>query len=282
LLFPSETPEPVQVLDIPQVTSSAPSQAEQYAGPGSNWTGTEPESIEFVRVSPEWIITTEEPVPPPDMLADRIADEIADRLLPALKRIRVPDVRRHRLVWIAGALCLSIPIIAALRPWQKPQQTEGIVEEPPQLSGVFPVMSLPRPMLLDSVADEKRVPTVVTLTNTAAPAVAIATKRQVPATPAPPARNTSQGKPAVSTPTSMRPAPSSAFQGHLIVDSNPRGATVLINQRQVGVTPLDLARYPASSYAVWVERDGYDRWSAGVLVPANKVTRVKADLQRSR
>jgi len=77
-----------------------------------------------------------------------------------------------------------------------------------------------------------------------------------------------------------RPVSATRFRGHLIVDSEPRGASVMINQRLVGTTPLELSRYPASSYAVRVQQDGYQRWSAGVLVPADKVTRVHARLQR--
>jgi hypothetical protein len=76
------------------------------------------------------------------------------------------------------------------------------------------------------------------------------------------------------------PSVSKGFKGRLIVESEPSGATVLINQRPVGVTPLELPRYPASSYAIWVQHEGYERWTAGLLVPANKVTRVNARLQK--
>ena len=80
---------------------------------------------------------------------------------------------------------------------------------------------------------------------------------------------------------SRQPVSAPRFRGHLIVDSEPRGASVMINQRLVGTTPLELSRYPASSYAVWVQQDGYRPWSAGVRVPADKVTRVHARLQKS-
>jgi hypothetical protein len=65
------------------------------------------------------------------------------------------------------------------------------------------------------------------------------------------------------------------FKGHLVVDSVPTGATVLINQRPAGTTPLRVTDYPAGSYAVWVEREGYERWTAGVLVQADKTTRIR-------
>jgi hypothetical protein len=82
---------------------------------------------------------------------------------------------------------------------------------------------------------------------------------------------------------SARPSPRTpAYRGHLIIDSTPRGATVFINQRQMGVTPLELPRHPSGSYAVWVQRDGFQRWTAGVLVPADRITRVTAKLERRR
>jgi hypothetical protein len=71
-----------------------------------------------------------------------------------------------------------------------------------------------------------------------------------------------------------------AYRGRLIIDSTPQGATVFINQRQVGVTPLELPRHPSGSHAVWVQRDGFQRWTAGVLVPADRITRVTARLER--
>ena len=69
------------------------------------------------------------------------------------------------------------------------------------------------------------------------------------------------------------------FNGTLIVESVPAGATVLINQRPAGVTPLRLPNYPAGSYAVWVEREGFQRWTAGVRVPADTTTLVNPILR---
>jgi hypothetical protein len=70
------------------------------------------------------------------------------------------------------------------------------------------------------------------------------------------------------------------FTGRLVINSEPSGATVLINQKPVGITPVELPSYPASSYAVWVQHDGYELWTAGVRVPADKVTRVTAHLRK--
>ena len=73
------------------------------------------------------------------------------------------------------------------------------------------------------------------------------------------------------------PAPH-RFTGSLIVNSEPQGGTVFINQSRVGVTPLRLDDYPAGSYALWIQHEGYQRWTASVMVPANRVTRVTPKL----
>jgi PEGA domain len=69
-----------------------------------------------------------------------------------------------------------------------------------------------------------------------------------------------------------------AFSGLLGVESAPSGARVFVNQRLAGITPLRV-RLPATSYAIWVEHDGYQRWTAGVAIPADRLTRVRAELE---
>ncbi len=69
------------------------------------------------------------------------------------------------------------------------------------------------------------------------------------------------------------------FVGDLEVSSEPSGATVYIDTTPVGETPLSIERIRAGSRVLWVVRDGYARWTRGVLVPANKLTRVSATLE---
>jgi hypothetical protein len=69
------------------------------------------------------------------------------------------------------------------------------------------------------------------------------------------------------------------FVGDLEVSSEPSGATVYIDTTPVGETPLSLEKIRAGSRVLWVVRDGYVRWTRGVLVPANKLTRVSATLE---
>ena len=71
------------------------------------------------------------------------------------------------------------------------------------------------------------------------------------------------------------------FVGDLTIESQPAGATVLLNQRPVGKTPVLLTTLPTGSYVLWIEREGYNRWTAAVLVSAVNKTRINAKLERA-
>jgi len=59
----------------------------------------------------------------------------------------------------------------------------------------------------------------------------------------------------------------------------PNGASVFVNDRPVGRTPLVLNDMPTGSRVVRVELKGYRRWSSAVSVVANQRTRALAALQ---
>ena len=155
-----------------------------------------------------------------------------------------------------GVLC-GIVVVSALRS-----------EDP--ATGIAPGPQLSQNAIVPAAFRDVAIPEAIG--HTAPPAEsssAPAVERPKPAPPLTPQRSRAQ-----------HPVTATRFRGHLIIDSEPRGASVMINQRLVGITPLELSRFPASSYAVRVQQDGYERWSAGVLVPADKVTRVHARLQK--
>jgi hypothetical protein len=70
--------------------------------------------------------------------------------------------------------------------------------------------------------------------------------------------------------------------GDLSITSTPAGATVSINGRAVGVTPLVLNGRPAGSVAVQIARDGFERWSASIQVRSGQMTNVAATLRPAR
>jgi len=81
-----------------------------------------------------------------------------------------------------------------------------------------------------------------------------------------------------SAPRAARPnAP--RYRGALAVNSMPNGASVFVNDRPVGRTPLVLNGMPTGSRVVRVELEGYRRWSSAVSVVANQRTRALAALQ---
>lgn len=77
------------------------------------------------------------------------------------------------------------------------------------------------------------------------------------------------------------PAPS-GHRGTLQVNSLPRGASVFLNNKYAGRTPLVLRSVPVGSRAVRVQLDGYASWSRGIQVVANESTTVRAELNRTK
>ena len=75
-------------------------------------------------------------------------------------------------------------------------------------------------------------------------------------------------------------APSGRFTGVLTVDSRPPGATVFLDGRLVGTTPLSLPSVSAGSHAIRLELDGYRRWTSAIRVVASEQNRVTASLER--
>src|SRR5687768_2854445 len=69
------------------------------------------------------------------------------------------------------------------------------------------------------------------------------------------------------------------FRGSLSVQSRPAGASVFINGRLVGTTPLTLRDQAVGSRAVRVTMDGYESWTAATRVVASQRSVISADLR---
>jgi hypothetical protein len=82
------------------------------------------------------------------------------------------------------------------------------------------------------------------------------------------------------TPRAAETGSSGRFTGDLHVESRPPGATVFMDGKQVGTTPLSLRAVPAGSHALRIEYDGYRRWSSAVRVVASQANRVTASLEK--
>lgn len=189
----------------------------------------------------------------------------------AMTRIRIPNTGRSIKYGGAGvglALLVVVGVIAA----RSPVKTVPI-ERPPLPAHIMPSLTISVPVVSGAnlVLDEPTTPTIATrpATLTARPPV-LATK--------PPA--IAARAPAVDTRLDRAAAtvPSAEYFGTLAIESSPSGAAVFVDRQQVGQTPLELPRVRAGSHAVRLERDGYQRWTAAVNVPASQVTRVNVKL----
>ena len=74
-----------------------------------------------------------------------------------------------------------------------------------------------------------------------------------------------------------RQAPAMGYFGGLSIDSYPPGE-VFIDRKPAGRTPVRVDKLRAGSHLVWIERDGYRRWTRVVAVTANDMSRVTAQL----
>ncbi len=70
------------------------------------------------------------------------------------------------------------------------------------------------------------------------------------------------------------------FTAALTVESRPTGATVFLDGRRIGTTPLTVSSIETGSHVVRLELDGYRRWSSSVRVAADERNRVTASLEQ--
>jgi len=76
------------------------------------------------------------------------------------------------------------------------------------------------------------------------------------------------------------PAPKAGvFEGTLVIASKPAGASVMLDGRAVGTTPLTLPGIAAGSHVVRLERAGYSVWSSAVQVTTGQQKKVTASLE---
>jgi hypothetical protein len=202
------------------------------------------------------------------VVADTRVSEPSPWLVPPVPPVSQRVTKRlaaaGALVAVASfVLVTRVPIAGLLEPLSRAVDREvllrdALVEAPAPLAVVRRPMSMP------------------TVALTPAPA-------RLPAQSTPPAAP----RPRTSTRRATVPAEADdvaprSFVGHLTITSTPVGATVSINGRAAGVTPLVLRERPAGSVAVQINNDGFERWSASVQVRAGEMTNVSATLRRAQ
>jgi len=66
----------------------------------------------------------------------------------------------------------------------------------------------------------------------------------------------------------------------MMVESKPSRASVRVDGRLVGQTPLKLPSVAAGDHSIVIEHEGYRRWASSVRIVAGKPSRVTASLER--
>jgi len=86
---------------------------------------------------------------------------------------------------------------------------------------------------------------------------------------------------AAPAPRAAAPSPSTpaTFTGSVFVDSRPRGATVLLDGKSVGQTPLSVPGVPVGTHVVKIEMTGKRPWSSTTRVSAGAMSRVTGSLE---
>ncbi len=249
----------------------------------------------------------EEPVQPTLRLDDpgEAPDAAGDPAAPGYSPPAEPAVEhRARRVGLASLLgmlligfLLGIPAGYLMAPKASPE---------PALSGVKPALPAPpegaagqpaaapasavpapQPPTSDTPTPTPPVKAAATPPPAAAVAATPVKKAAPPAAPRQPAKSdaargaaaaATAGQPATARKTA--PTTHATFQGGLVIVSRPDGASVSIDGRPVGTTPLTMQALTAGSHAVRLELAGYSVWTSGVQVTAGKVNRVTASLER--
>jgi chromosome segregation ATPase len=190
--------------------------------------------------------------------------------------IRGPFVSRPYLRWAAVLSVLVAVNLLGIATLLTPNQPQRIARNAPAAlreSPPAPVPLLPSTTSLFAMFDMPAGRAAATTGTIAARRAASVARRDPPrAAPTAPAAGAS---PAVLKETLQ-------YVGVLTVDSEPAGSAVFVDRQHVGETPLELTQLRAGSHVVRIERGGFDRWTAAVLVTAGKQTRISARLQALR
>ena len=82
------------------------------------------------------------------------------------------------------------------------------------------------------------------------------------------------------TPARAAPVPLAAMPAALLVDSRPAGASVFLDGRLIGTTPLSLPSVATGDHAVRIELAGYTQWTSSVRLAGGERRRIAASLER--
>lgn len=194
-------------------------------------------------------------------------------------RVRRLDESVERLRTDVSSLKLELAtLISALRESQpqskRPTPRPVPVVAPARTPSFIPaaaVVVMAAALLLWQLAATKRADR-----ETAASAIAAA---QAPRPSQPPVAPTIEEAAQATEPPLTPLVRPTIYKGTLTVTADHPGADVYVNRKPVGKAPVRLRNLRAGAHLVWIESEGYRRWTRVITVPAERVTRVSADLE---
>ncbi len=74
------------------------------------------------------------------------------------------------------------------------------------------------------------------------------------------------------------PPPPPVNYGRVLVDSNPRGAKVYLDNNYTGITPLSIDRVNSGQHKIKLQLEGYQDWNSNIFVAANQTVSLSADM----
>jgi eukaryotic-like serine/threonine-protein kinase len=237
--------------------------------------------IETVRQVPD-----REPVAEPLPLAADVREEKPVRAsVPAPPPAQPVSAPRRGLVplvaMLAAGIALGIPLGYLMAPSGQTAPPAATAPLPAPPAAAPPAAAPPPVPAAPAPATANAAPAPVPATPAPTPSAPPPATRTDTATPAPAARKPADVQaPAARKPPPPRPKTTAAFVGSLSVVSRPAGATVTLDGRIVGVTPLTLPEVAAGSHAVRLDLAGYLMWSASTQVVAGEQKKVNASLER--
>jgi PEGA domain len=188
--------------------------------------------------------------------------------------------------WRTGAIVSLVPLtiaaIVMISSRQEPAQQRGAPPQHavPPLSGVLSARSLSF-VIIDLQTATSGLSRDRSTAKRTAITRATDNERPVPEDAKIP-RKERRGQSASKTSIVTNSVTPNVFAGALAVESTPDGAAVIIDRTYIGVSPIRVPQLRAGSHVVWVEHEGYERWTAAVRVTADQQTQVAATLQPER
>jgi len=172
-----------------------------------------------------------------------------------------PIVQGRRVSWTASAIVGALlGMAAAAYGWTYFEGGADVtITAPVAAESAPPPVTQPAPELVASTVIET-------------PKVIDAPKAPKAAAPKAPALKALKAPQAPQAPQAPR------YVGTLSIDADP-GGDVFVDRESAGHTPVRLTNLRAGSHLVWIERNGYRRFTRVVQVPADRVTRLSAELE---